>query len=108
MMSFFLVVHIIIVIALIILVLLQRSEGGALGIGGGGGGFVGARSLGNAMTRATAILVALFFASSILLAILGTIDNKSSVLDDVIENPETDRIIAPVPLAPSEPDLPQP
>ena len=68
------VVHLLIVLALIGVVLMQRSEGG-LGLGGsssGGGvsGFMTGRGQANALTRATAILAALFFATSIGLAIL--------------------------------------
>ena len=67
------VVHLIIVLALIAVVLLQRSEGG-LGLGGGGGGgvsgFMTGRGQANALTRATAILAALFFTTSIALAIM--------------------------------------
>ena len=68
------VVHLIIVLALIAVVLLQRSEGG-LGLGGGGGGggvagFMTGRGQANALTRATAILAALFFVTSLSLAIL--------------------------------------
>jgi preprotein translocase subunit SecG len=64
------VVHLFIVLALIGVVLLQRSEGG-LGLGGGGGGgggFMTGRGQANALTRATAILAALFFLTSIVLA----------------------------------------
>ena len=68
------VVHLIIVLALIGVVLLQRSEGG-LGLGGGssGGGvsgFMTGRGQANALTRATAILAALFFATSMTLAVM--------------------------------------
>ena len=67
------VVHLIIVLSLIAVVLLQRSEGG-LGLGGGGGGgvsgFMTGRGQANALTRATAILAALFFTTSIALAIM--------------------------------------
>ena len=54
-------------VALIGLVLIQRSEGGALGIGGGGGmgGFMTGRSAANLLTRATAVLAALFFITSL-------------------------------------------
>lgn len=67
------VVHLLIVLGLIAVVLLQRSEGG-LGLGGGGGGgvsgFMTGRGQANALTRATAILAALFFATSMTLAVL--------------------------------------
>jgi preprotein translocase subunit SecG len=63
------VVHLLIVIALVGVVLLQRSEGGALGIGGGGG-FMTGRGQANALSRATAILGALFFATSLIMSII--------------------------------------
>lgn len=67
------VVHLIIVLALIAVVLLQRSEGG-LGLGGGGSGgvsgFMTGRGQANALTRATAILAALFFTTSLTLAVM--------------------------------------
>src|SRR5476651_1776729 len=63
------VIHLLIVIALVGVVLLQRSEGGALGVGGGGG-FMTGRGQANALSRATAILAALFFATSLLMSIL--------------------------------------
>ncbi len=62
-------VHLLIVIALVASVLLQRSEGGALGAGGGGG-FMTGRGQANALTRTTAILAALFFATSIALTLM--------------------------------------
>ena len=77
-----LVVHLMIALAMIVLVLLQRSEGGALGIGGGGSGdgLMSGRGLGNALTRTTGILAGLFFLTSIGLTVLGTMENRSSVL----------------------------
>ena len=79
-----LTIHTLIVIALVGVVLLQRSEGGALGIGGGGGGFMSGRGAANALTRTTTILAALFFTSSMALAL--TADrgqNELQVLEDV-------------------------
>ena len=65
------VIHLIIVLALVGVVLLQRSEGGALGMGGGGvSGFMTGRGQANALTRATAVLAAMFFATSLILAVL--------------------------------------
>ena len=67
------VIHMLIVVALIVTVLLQRSEGGALGIGGGGSGsFFTGRGQASALTRATAILATLFFATSLGLTILAS------------------------------------
>lgn len=63
------VIHLMIVLALVGVVLLQRSEGGGLGIGGGSG-FMTARGAANALTRATAILAAAFFVTSLGLSIL--------------------------------------
>ena len=75
------VAHLFIVVALIAVILLQRSEGGALGIGGGGGGgLMSARGSANLLTRTTAILAALFFATSIGLTVLSQLDNGSSVI----------------------------
>ena len=58
-----LIIHLMVAITLVALVLLQRSEGGALGIGGGGGGMMSGRGAGNMLTRATAIVGAIFFAT---------------------------------------------
>jgi preprotein translocase subunit SecG len=72
MQSVLIVVQLIVSVALVIVVLMQKSEGGALGIGGGGGGggLFSARGAGDALTRATAILAVLFFATSMGLVIL--------------------------------------
>jgi preprotein translocase subunit SecG len=69
------VVHLMIVLALVGVVLLQRSEGGGLDIGGGSG-FMTARGAANALTRATAILAAAFFATSLALSILARYGDK--------------------------------
>jgi preprotein translocase subunit SecG len=77
------VIHLMVVTALVGVVLLQRSEGGALGMGGGGGGLMSSRGTANVLTRTTAILAAVFFATSLVLAILaGThTDRPASILD---------------------------
>lgn len=77
-----LVIHLILAIALVVTVLLQRSEGGGLGIGGGSaGGLMSVRSTANLLTRATAVLAALFMLTSISLAILaGQRSQPESVL----------------------------
>jgi preprotein translocase subunit SecG len=78
------VIHLIVTVLLIGTVLMQRSEGGALGIGGGGSGnLFSSRGAGNALTRATAILAACFFATSIALAVLASRQGGGSVFDSV-------------------------
>ncbi|TIX94135.1 MAG: preprotein translocase subunit SecG, partial [Mesorhizobium sp.] len=77
------VVHLMVVLALVGVVLLQRSEGGGLGIGGGSG-FMTARGAANALTRATAILAAAFFATSLTLSIVARYGEKPiDILDRV-------------------------
>ena len=76
------VIHLMIVLAMVGLVLIQKSEGGGLGMGGGGGGFLSSRGTANVLTRATAILAAMFFATSLFLSILASFDRKPrSILD---------------------------
>lgn len=84
MQSVLIVVHLIIVLALVGVVLLQRSEGGGLGMGGGssGAGFMTGRGQANVLTRATAILAALFFLTSLALTILaGQQSGPRSIFD---------------------------
>lgn len=77
------VVHLMVVLALVGVVLLQRSEGGGLGIGGGSG-FMTARSTANTLTRATAILAAIFFATSLILSMVARYGEKPiDILDRV-------------------------
>ncbi|GHE52227.1 hypothetical protein GCM10019059_09440 [Camelimonas fluminis] len=78
------VVHLLIVLALVGVVLLQRSEGGGLGMGGGSGvsGFMTGRGQANALTRATAILAALFFATSLALTVLASMSRGGGSIID--------------------------
>jgi preprotein translocase subunit SecG len=77
------VIHLMIVLALVGVVLLQRSEGGGLGIGGGSG-FMTARGAANALTRATAILAAAFFATSLGLSLIARYGERPiDILDRV-------------------------
>ena len=77
------VIHLIVVVALVGVILLQRSDSGALGIGGGStGGFMTGRGQANALTRMTAILAAIFFFTSVVLAILaGATRQPKSIFD---------------------------
>jgi preprotein translocase subunit SecG len=84
-MTLVVVVHLMIVVAMIGVVLLQKSEGGGLGIGSTGG-FLTSRGTANVLTRATAILAALFFLTSLGLSILAGIDRKPR---SIINTPTT-------------------
>jgi preprotein translocase subunit SecG len=77
------VIHLMVVIALVAVVLVQRSEGGGLGIGGGSG-FMTARGAANALTRTTAILAAIFFATSLGLTIMARYQGSAA---DILDNP---------------------
>jgi preprotein translocase subunit SecG len=76
------VIHLMVIVALVAVVLMQRSEGGALGIGGGGGNFMSTRGQGNVLTRSTAILAAIFFATSIGMTILARYHEKPGAILD--------------------------
>ena len=80
-----LTIHAMVVVALIVVVLLQRSDGGALGLGGGGGGgFMTGRGAANALTRTTSILAAIFFATSIGLALEARVGAKqTNIIEDL-------------------------
>mgnify|MGYP003411640682 FL=1 len=73
MQTFVLVVHIILAVLMIVLILVQHGKGADAGASFGGGGAAtvfGASGSGNFMTRLTAILTALFFVTSLTLAVL--------------------------------------
>jgi preprotein translocase subunit SecG len=84
------VAYLLIVLALIAVILLQRSEGGGLGMGSSNAnGLISVRGSANLLTRTTAILAALFFASAIALTILSAVDRgTSSILDAASEGGE--------------------
>lgn len=83
------VIYLLIVLAMIGVILMQRSEGGALGIGGGGNGNFQVRSQGDLLSRTTAILAALFFATAIGLTVINEIDRTTStILDSAAQGEE--------------------
>jgi preprotein translocase subunit SecG len=94
-------IHIVVAVALIGVVLLQKSEGGALGIGGGGmSGFMTGRSTANLLTRATAILAAAFFTTSVLLVVM---HNRARAPVSIIDQGVPARSQPMAPLAPATP-----
>ena len=86
------VLNVILAVILVILVLLQRSEGGALGLGLSQDNFASTRTVGNFLTKSTAVIAALFIISSISLVILsrGDLEEKQSVIERIEEVSATD------------------
>jgi preprotein translocase subunit SecG len=101
MITVLLVIHLLVAVGLVGVVLLQRSEGGALGIGGGGGGFLTGRGTANLLTRATAVLAAVFIVTSLALAKLAGGDR---VTRSIIDEPSPPAIDSPA--KPAEPTAP--
>ena len=96
-----LAVHLVVALALIGLVMLQRSEGGALGIGGGSGNLFSSRGVGNTLTRATAILAACFFATSVALTMLANHKSGTTSIIDTGGASQTAPAGGTAPAAPS-------
>ncbi|MDD5036151.1 MAG: preprotein translocase subunit SecG [Methylococcaceae bacterium] len=108
------VIHVLMALSIIGLVLLQQGRGADAGAGFGGGGasntVFGARGAASFLSRTTAILAALFFSTSIVLAYLGSKhDNKGT---DILESPATEQVPSDLPQgvtqpAPASADLPE-
>jgi preprotein translocase subunit SecG len=114
--SFLIVIHLFCAASIIALVLVQRGKGADAGAGfgaGASGTVFGARGAGTALSRATAILAAMFMVTSLSLAYMGartTTSGSSSVLDQLAEDPATgaapSAAPAVVPAAPEAPPAP--
>jgi len=92
------VIHLMVVSAMVGVVLLQRSEGGGLGMGNTGG-FLTSRGTANVLTRATAVLAAVFFATSLTLSILAGLYRKPhSILEGTAPASQQVPSSAPAPL----------
>lgn len=92
--SILLVVHVIVALLIVGLIMLQQGKGAEMGASFGSGGsqtVFGAAGTGNFFSRLTAILVAVFFATSFVLAMIA---QKGIEVDDVsvpvLETPAID------------------
>ena len=102
--------HTLIAILIIVLVLLQRGKGADAGAGfgaGASGTVFGARGSSSFFSRATAVLAAAFFASSLTLAYLSSqrTTGPASLLDDA---PAVEQGAEVVPLEEGEVEVPLP
>jgi preprotein translocase subunit SecG len=95
------VIHLMVIVALIAVVLVQRSEGGALGIGASNN-FLTGRGSGNIFTKATGILGAAFFATSLVMTILARLAAPPSAILDTVP-----AAIAPAPPAATDTVTPE-
>ncbi|MEE9344503.1 MAG: preprotein translocase subunit SecG [Methylococcales bacterium] len=84
------VVHMIAAISMVACILLQQGRGatagaGGLGGGGGSGSVFGAQGSANFLSRTTAILATVFFATSLFLSVMGgrSIQSPKDILDDI-------------------------
>ena len=84
------VAYLLIVLALIAVILLQRSEGGGLGMGSSSTGLISVRGSANLLTRTTAILATLFFATAIGLTILAELDRSTQSILEQAADPVDD------------------
>ena len=101
-------VHFFTAISIIALVLLQRGKGAEAGAGfgaGASGTVFGARGAGTALSRATAILAAIFMITSLALTYVGahTPAPANSVLDRMSQQPAPSAPVQTVPLSPAAP-----
>ena len=84
MQTFLLIIHITLAVLLIGSVLLQKSDGGALGIGGNSDNLMSSRSVGNFLTKFTAIIAFLFILTSISLTLINKKDiSQKSIIDKI-------------------------
>ncbi|HEV2747276.1 MAG TPA: preprotein translocase subunit SecG [Allosphingosinicella sp.] len=81
MFTFLLIVQTLVAAAMVTVILMQRSEGGGLGVGGSTSGLMTARGAADFLTRATAVLAALFVLLSIVLAGLAAVDRAPATID---------------------------
>ncbi len=84
------VVHMVAAIAMVACILLQQGKGataGAGGLGGGGssGSVFGSQGSANFLSRTTAILATVFFATSLFLSVMGgrSVESEQDLLDDI-------------------------
>jgi preprotein translocase subunit SecG len=104
--SVLLVIHFFCAISIVALVLLQRGKGAEAGAGfgaGASGTVFGARGASTALSRATAILAALFMVTSLSLAYVGTRKSapSSNLLDQLSHQNQASQVVPAAPAAPA-------
>jgi len=103
MFTFLLIVQTLVAAALVAVILMQRSEGGGLGVGGSSAGLMTARGAADFLTRATAILGAIFIFLSITLAAIAGVTREAPTVDTSLARPAQQAPVAPAQQAPATP-----
>jgi len=106
--GFILGVHVLLALMIIGLVLLQRGKGAEAGAGfgsGASGTVFGARGTSTLFSKLTAVFAAMFFATSLTLAYLGTrpTAEPTSVLERAAQAAAASQPASPAPAAPNPP-----
>lgn len=86
--QFVLIIHVLAAVGLIGLILIQQGKGAEAGASFGSGAsqtVFGSQGSGNFLTRATAILVAVFFSTSLLLGYIASHNAKPQDLDELLK-----------------------
>jgi preprotein translocase subunit SecG len=100
MFTFLLIFQTLVAASLVAVILMQRSEGGGLGVGGSSSGFMTARGAADFLTRATAVLGAMFVILSIALAALAGVGRGGPSVDTSLVKPQPVQS-APAPVQPA-------
>lgn len=88
--SIILTIHVLLALSIVVLILLQQSKGGAGALGGGASeSFFGSRGSFSLLMKVTSVFVALFFATSMGLAVLTKRDFGSDINQDVIRQQQS-------------------
>jgi preprotein translocase subunit SecG len=110
--SFVLVMHVLVAVAMIGLILLQQGKGAEMGASFGAGSsqtVFGAAGAAGFLTKLTAALAAIFFATSLGLAVYarknvgtyGVIPEVPAAAESAVSQPEGDIPVVPVPAVPA-------
>ncbi|HXG81040.1 MAG TPA: preprotein translocase subunit SecG [Sphingomicrobium sp.] len=103
MFTFLLIVQTLVATMLVAVILMQRSEGGGLGVGGSSAGLMTARGAADFLTRATAILAAIFIFLSITLAAIAGVSRTGPTVDTSLAKDQPFQPVAPAQPAPAAP-----
>jgi preprotein translocase subunit SecG len=107
--SVLVVVHLFLAIGLVGLILIQHGKGADMGAAFGAGASAtvfGSRGASNFLSRTTAVLAALFFVTSLVLAYFAMQSTEPATLMEGVQPPAVEEAVAPPVETPTAVDLP--